>query len=80
MQLVVLIVTRYGSLFISDAAVADLVKLDEDIASLTNAIDEDGDMQKMSHLVYAFTHRLCRTLEESKAACNRAPPEQGDGM
>ena len=54
--------------------------MDEDITQLSNALDSDDDMLKLSHLVHAFSHRLCRTLEEGKAACNRAPPEQGDGM
>ena len=65
---------------LSDAAVDDLKRLDEDITQLSNSIDSDDDMLKLSHLVHAFSHRLCRTLEEGKAACNRAPPEQGDGM
>lgn len=74
---------RHGCLFVYvctiDAAVADLRKLEEDITQLSNTVQGDDDLLQLSHLVHTFTHRLCRTLEESKAACNRAPPEQGDG-
>lgn len=63
-----------------DAAVADLRKLDDDITEMSKSIENSCGTAELSHLVHAFTHRLCRTLEESKAACNRAPPEQGDGM
>lgn len=61
---------------------SDLRKLDDDITLLSQCIDNSSsaDCQELSHLIHTFTHRLCRTLEESKAACNRAPPEQGDGM
>lgn len=64
-----------------ESAVSDLRKLDEDVSHIAEAVeDTSGDTLKLSHLIHSFTHRLCRTLEESKAACNRAPPEQGDGM
>lgn len=60
--------------------VADLRKLDDELDSMSKIVDGSGDMLELSHSVHSFTHRVCRTLEASKAACNRAPPEQGDGQ
>ncbi|XP_067938200.1 huntingtin-interacting protein 1-like isoform X2 [Watersipora subatra] len=64
----------------ADAAVEDLGKLDGELTEIFTALESGDDMLKLSHLVHSFSHRLCRTLEESKAACNRAPPDQGDEL
>ena len=62
-----------------DEAKDGLQKLDDDITQVSNATQSEEDLLKLSRLVHVLTHRLCRTLEISKAACNRAPSEQRDG-
>lgn len=63
----------------SDAAVGGLRRLDEELDVIAAQVDGSPDLLELSHLVHGLTRRVCRTLEDSQAACNRAPPEQGDG-
>lgn len=63
-----------------ESAVEDLSKLDGELSKLSSAFETSNDSLELSHLIHAFSHRLCRTLETCKGACNRAPPEQGDGI
>ncbi|KAF6038196.1 Hip1 [Bugula neritina] len=64
----------------AESAVEDLSKLDGELSKLSSTFESSNDSLELSHLIHAFSHRLCRTLETCKGACNRAPPEQGDDL